>query len=199
MRTYDVVRSGMKGMAEAGGRAAAETAARHHMSDAGTRRTAMRNVSAFLAVAVMLTVLTGTVEAQTTTNCTRIGNTLNCTSVPLGPSGGVGGSGAFLQGFADAYLRMQQSQPPIIVQPPTPAPAQSADIHFVAAPVFFLGERTADGLRPLQMRSTNPPIETHDMTMAEVRTCLADEVCGPNFRAFIPWTGVPIQQIGVRP
>jgi hypothetical protein len=138
-------------------------------------------------------------EAQRTTDCTRVGNQLSCTTIPPGPSGGVGGAGAALQGFSDAYLRALQAQPPIIVQPPAPAPVPAAGMHLVSAPVFSLGERAADGLRPLQMRSTNPRIETHEMTMAEVRACLADEVCGPNLRAFIPWIGIPIQQIGLRP
>jgi hypothetical protein len=68
--------------------------------------------------------------------------------------------------------------------------------RFEASPIFSLGP-SENGLRPLRMRSAL--IEDHNMTVEEVRTCMAHDLCGPNLRAFLPWTGIPSQQIGVLP
>jgi hypothetical protein len=68
-------------------------------------------------------------EAQQTI-CTRIGDMITCNtpSTPYGqPSGSVGGA---LNGFVDTYLRMQESQPPvIIIQPPAQAPAPELSVE----------------------------------------------------------------------
>jgi hypothetical protein len=66
-------------------------------------------------------------EAQQTI-CTRIGNMVQC-DTPTYPSGQPsGGAGGALQGFTDTYLRMRESQPPvIIIQPPAKTEQQLLD------------------------------------------------------------------------
>lgn len=87
--------------------------------------------------------------------------------------------------------------PPLAVSPSknqaTIMPWQRNNM-FSATPIFKLGE-PQDGIRPLMVQAY---LGDYEMTAADVRMCLANAVCGPHLRAYIPWTGVSPQQIGVR-
>jgi TPR repeat protein len=151
----------------------------------------------------MTLTLTVVAEPQTTTDCTRIGIMLNCTTMPLGPSGGVGGTGGFLQGFADSYLRAREQssreseraaniellrqqtellrqQTEQLRQQQSPARASL----FVVPPRFSLGDNKGGSIYAIRMESSNPPIADHEMTEAELKMCLADPVCGGTLSAF---------------
>jgi TPR repeat protein len=150
-----------------------------------------RFLSALLFV-IVIAGLTGSAGAQTTTDCTRIGITVNCTTMPLGPSGGAGGAGAFLQGFADGFLRSTEQHRTVIVPAPAPAlppagamapPPAARPSIFGAPPRFSFGEKRGN-LYPIRMESTSPPIADHEMTQAELKMCLADPICSGTLSAF---------------
>lgn len=87
--------------------------------------------------------------------------------------------------------------PPLAVSPSkdqaTIMPWQRNNL-FSGTPTFKLGE-PQDGIHPLMVQAY---LGDYEMTAADVRMCLANAVCGPHLRAYIPWRGVSPQQIGVR-